>query len=120
MSKKINKSKQSIEEFLASEDYPRAMKLENIAFLCHSVANQAREEVDALMEKYGLLTFDLSHYSKNLFKAFNLYDYALKHLVEKGAWIDISNDYEIVRKTMYVYAGVEEKDDSQTKSDNNE
>lgn len=112
MSKVLSPKK--IETFQNSTDYQRARLLESLAYLCFSVADQAREEADELLNKHHLLVRDIKFFANRLTAAFNQYDTALRELYPKAKAYQLCDDYEKVRKALYVFAGLEDKDKDKT------
>lgn len=123
MKKRKKDKKKSLEEFYASPDFEKTAKLETLAYLCHGIANQAREEIDTIMNQYnGMIVFDVAYFSNNLTKAFDRYEYAVRQMIGKESWNQFSLDYEKARKALYVFAGLEprESDDPSCSAENND
>lgn len=116
MSKK-NNFKKNLESFNNSSDYHRARLLESLAYICFSVGNQAREEADELFNKHNLVVHDIKFFANNLTAAFNQYNTTLKVLYPQAKAYQLCEDYEKVRKALYVFAGLEDKDNSNQQKD---
>lgn len=106
-----------IEVFQNSPDYQRARLLESLAYICFSVGNQAREEADELFDKHKLLVRDIKFFANKLTAAFNQYNTELKLLYPQAKAYQLCEDYEKVRKALYVFAGLEDKDNSNQQKD---
>lgn len=109
-----------LSKFQESPDRERVERLESLAYICLSVGNQAREEADAILSKYGLIAFEIKHLAKDFTARFDRYNAAVRPLYRKEMGMVLCEDYEGVRSALYRYAGLEEKEPTECSAANND
>lgn len=95
-----------IEQFVESGDCERATRLETLAYLLHSVAQQATEEADELLHKHMLRYGEVKYRSGILTKAFNMYHLEVKQLLPRQGSVPLCLDYEDLRKMVYKFGNI--------------
>ena len=99
-----------LKQFVNSGDCDRATRLETLAYLLHSIAQQATEEAAELLLKHGLRNGEVKYRSSFLVKAFNQYHIEVKQMLPRFGSTAFCEDYEQLRKSLYVFAGLETKE----------
>lgn len=96
---------EEIQKIVNTEEYRLACRAESLAYLCYSVGNQAREQADSYLAKVGLRVHDIKFFANQATKAFDRYHNCVKDTIRANN--ELIEDYEKIRKTMYVFAGLE-------------
>lgn len=107
------KTRPARKEDFTEEQLLQLSRLETLAYLCFSVGNQAREEIDSILLKKGMFSHDIKYFASKLTAAFDLYNYQLKqlynHTEEQGK--NLCEDYSVIRKALYRFANLEPEDE---------
>ena len=101
---------EKLQKLRSSDEYHKTCLRESLSYICFSIANQLREENDEWLRSEGLMVYDVNMLSNMATKAFNRYDTALKQMLLTDMKTQLCEDYEKVRKALYVFAGLEEND----------
>lgn len=110
-------NQQRLQQIAKSEGYHKTCLRESLAYICFSIGNQLREENDEWMRSVGLMFFDIKHLANQATAAFNRYDNVIRQSIVKDMSTTLCEDYEKVRKALYQFAGLEDKDNEE--EDNN-
>lgn len=88
-----------VRKFVESGDEERASILISMAYILMSVANAYTEEANELMDKHGLILYNVKHTANKLAKSFDTYHNILKTMLpgrdEKDAFVE---DFSILQE----------------------